>query len=256
MAGGSHDGNGSGPRTRWHVALAVSGNPMKTGRRFQQGDDRVCSPSLPYDISNRQQGNENRLTGMMVIKTMLEAFGSFAVRRTQQEVRRQEIGAMLLRYLERYWLALVLRQSARQVARTDFLSERSALAGSCFFMRREGGDFYEGVNMSARHRALALVLLASFLVTGCGAVAPTATSVPATATRVALGPTSALLPPSTDGTIPWRSGFSPQIVVLTHRLIGAAQHVVVSALRGDHTCVACRVGTAKADTWILLLEVG
>ena len=34
--------------------------------------------------------------------------------------------------------------------------------------------------MAARHRALALVLLASFLVTGCGAVAPTATFAPAT----------------------------------------------------------------------------
>jgi pimeloyl-ACP methyl ester carboxylesterase len=50
--------------------------------------------------------------------------------------------------------------------------------------------------MAARHRAIVLVLLASFLVTGCGAVAPTATSVPATATRVALGPTSTLLSPS------------------------------------------------------------
>jgi hypothetical protein len=47
--------------------------------------------------------------------------------------------------------------------------------------------------MSARHRAIVLVLLASFLVTGCGAGAPTATSVSATATRVALGPTSTLL---------------------------------------------------------------
>jgi hypothetical protein len=44
---------------------------------------------------------------MMVTKTMVEAFGRFAIRWTQQEVRRQEFGAMLLRYLERYWLALV-----------------------------------------------------------------------------------------------------------------------------------------------------
>ena len=50
--------------------------------------------------------------------------------------------------------------------------------------------------MSAHHRALALVLLASLLVTGCGAVAPTATVMPATATRVALGPTHTLPPPS------------------------------------------------------------
>jgi CubicO group peptidase (beta-lactamase class C family) len=40
--------------------------------------------------------------------------------------------------------------------------------------------------MSIRHQALALVLLASFLVTGCGSVEPTATSLPATATRIAL----------------------------------------------------------------------
>lgn len=50
--------------------------------------------------------------------------------------------------------------------------------------------------MSARSRTLALVLLASLLVTGCGAVTPAATSVPPTATRVALGPTRTLPPPS------------------------------------------------------------
>ena len=50
--------------------------------------------------------------------------------------------------------------------------------------------------MSPHHRALALVLLASLLVTGCGGVAPTATPVPATGTRVAVGPTSTALPPS------------------------------------------------------------
>jgi hypothetical protein len=50
--------------------------------------------------------------------------------------------------------------------------------------------------MSARHKALALIVLASLLVTGCGAVAPTGTPVPATATRAALEPTSTPHPPS------------------------------------------------------------
>jgi len=50
--------------------------------------------------------------------------------------------------------------------------------------------------MSACYRAITLVLLVSLLVTGCGAVAPTATSVPATATRVIQGPTRSPLPPT------------------------------------------------------------
>jgi len=44
----------------------------------------------------------------MVVKAMVEAFGPSTVQRTEQEVRRQEIRAMLLCHLERYWLSLVL----------------------------------------------------------------------------------------------------------------------------------------------------
>jgi hypothetical protein len=50
--------------------------------------------------------------------------------------------------------------------------------------------------MATRHRTITLILLGSILVTGCGAVAPTATSVPATATSIALGPTSSPRPPT------------------------------------------------------------
>jgi Tol biopolymer transport system component len=50
--------------------------------------------------------------------------------------------------------------------------------------------------MSARHRALVLLLLVSLLVTGCGGVAPTATSAPLTATPIALRPTNSLPPPT------------------------------------------------------------
>jgi len=50
--------------------------------------------------------------------------------------------------------------------------------------------------MSARNRALALVLLVLLLATGCGATEPTTTSVPATATRIALGATDISLPPT------------------------------------------------------------
>ena len=50
--------------------------------------------------------------------------------------------------------------------------------------------------MRARCRAFALTLLASLLVTGCGGVAPTATSVPATATGAASRPTGTLQPPA------------------------------------------------------------
>jgi hypothetical protein len=50
--------------------------------------------------------------------------------------------------------------------------------------------------MAARYGTIALILLVSTLVTGCGAVAPTATSVPASATSIALGPTSSPLPPT------------------------------------------------------------
>jgi D-alanyl-D-alanine carboxypeptidase len=44
--------------------------------------------------------------------------------------------------------------------------------------------------MSTRHRALSLALPVLFLVIGCGTPAPTPTSVPATAARVAVGPAS------------------------------------------------------------------
>ncbi len=50
--------------------------------------------------------------------------------------------------------------------------------------------------MSARHRALALVLLGSLLATGCGPAEPAATSVPSTPTWVALGATNTPLPPT------------------------------------------------------------
>jgi Tol biopolymer transport system component len=50
--------------------------------------------------------------------------------------------------------------------------------------------------MSARHRALTLILLASLLVAGCGAVEPMATPVTATPTRIATEPSSTPLPPS------------------------------------------------------------
>jgi Tol biopolymer transport system component len=63
--------------------------------------------------------------------------------------------------------------------------------------------------MSARHAALALVLLASFLVTGCGAVEPTATPVPATATRIAAEPSSTPLPPSATPPPPAATVTSP-----------------------------------------------
>jgi dipeptidyl aminopeptidase/acylaminoacyl peptidase len=63
--------------------------------------------------------------------------------------------------------------------------------------------------MPARHRALMLVLLALFLVAGCGTVAPTATSVSATAAQVALGPTSTLLPPSATSAPPTATVVSP-----------------------------------------------
>lgn len=43
--------------------------------------------------------------------------------------------------------------------------------------------------MPAGQRVLALILLASLLVAGCGSVEPTAPSVPVTATRIALEPT-------------------------------------------------------------------
>jgi PBP1b-binding outer membrane lipoprotein LpoB len=48
--------------------------------------------------------------------------------------------------------------------------------------------------MSVRHGALALVLLAALLVTGC--TAPAATPVPATATEDALTATDTPLPPT------------------------------------------------------------
>jgi outer membrane protein assembly factor BamB len=61
--------------------------------------------------------------------------------------------------------------------------------------------------MSFRHKVLALILLGSLLVTGCGTVAPTAMSVPATATQVAYRvsatpppPTAALVPPTPTDT--------------------------------------------------------
>ena len=72
------------------------------------GDDPVCLLSRHYGVWNRHQGNENRPIGLMIVKAMVEAFGPSAVPRTEQEVGRQEIGAMLLRHLERYWLGLVL----------------------------------------------------------------------------------------------------------------------------------------------------
>jgi Tol biopolymer transport system component/pimeloyl-ACP methyl ester carboxylesterase len=50
--------------------------------------------------------------------------------------------------------------------------------------------------MSAGHRVLALVLLGLLLVTGCGSPAPTATSLPATATPIALRATNSPLPPT------------------------------------------------------------
>jgi Tol biopolymer transport system component/pimeloyl-ACP methyl ester carboxylesterase len=50
--------------------------------------------------------------------------------------------------------------------------------------------------MSACHKALVLILLASLLASGCGAAESTATSVPATATRVVLTATGTPLPPT------------------------------------------------------------
>ncbi len=56
--------------------------------------------------------------------------------------------------------------------------------------------------MSVRHRALVLVLLASFLVTGCGSVDPTVTPLPATATQVAVAATDTPLPPTAMPLLP------------------------------------------------------
>jgi sugar lactone lactonase YvrE len=50
--------------------------------------------------------------------------------------------------------------------------------------------------MFAHHRALALVLIASFLVAGCGATAPTATQIVQEATSSPLLPTSTTVPPT------------------------------------------------------------
>ena len=83
--------------------------------------------------------------------------------------------------------------------------------------------------MSARHRALALVLIASFLVAGCGSTEPTATPVPATATRIAVGatntsqlptdtpvppaPTQTPVPPSVTATVPTPTAAAPAATV-------------------------------------------
>jgi len=54
----------------------------------------------------------------------------------------------------------------------------------------------EGGNMSVRHRVLVFVLLGSLFIAGCGAVEPTATSVPASATQIVLEATNTPLPPT------------------------------------------------------------
>jgi Tol biopolymer transport system component/metal-dependent hydrolase (beta-lactamase superfamily II) len=56
--------------------------------------------------------------------------------------------------------------------------------------------------MPTYHRAFVLILLVSLLLTGCGPAEPTATSVPATATRIALEATDTPPPPPTDTPIP------------------------------------------------------
>ena len=64
--------------------------------------------------------------------------------------------------------------------------------------------------MSANHRALALVLLGLFLVSGCGSTQPTTTSMPATAIPIAVGATNipqlptdtSVPPPSTQTPVP------------------------------------------------------
>jgi WD40 repeat protein len=50
--------------------------------------------------------------------------------------------------------------------------------------------------MSIRHIAVAAMMIAVLLITGCGAPEPTATSVPATATQIALAATNTPLPPT------------------------------------------------------------
>jgi CubicO group peptidase (beta-lactamase class C family) len=56
--------------------------------------------------------------------------------------------------------------------------------------------------MSTRHRALVLVLLESFLVTGCGSVDPTVTPLPVTATQVSVAATDTPLPPTAMPPLP------------------------------------------------------
>ena len=56
--------------------------------------------------------------------------------------------------------------------------------------------------MSTPCRTLVLVLLASFLVTGCGSVEPTFTPLPATATRVVVAAADTPLPPTTAPALP------------------------------------------------------
>jgi CubicO group peptidase (beta-lactamase class C family) len=56
--------------------------------------------------------------------------------------------------------------------------------------------------MSASYRTLALVLLASFLVTGCGSVEPTVTPLPVAATEVAVAAADTPLPPTAAPPLP------------------------------------------------------
>jgi hypothetical protein len=56
--------------------------------------------------------------------------------------------------------------------------------------------------MSTRHRALVLVLLESFLVTGCGSVDPTVTPLPVTVTQVSVAATDTPLPPTAMPPLP------------------------------------------------------
>jgi len=91
--------------------------------------------------------------------------------------------------------------------------------------------------MSARYRALALALLTLFLITGCGAVAPTATSVPATVTQIALGLTSTPPPPSATPAPPMATLVS-QTPTATPLPPSTATHVPLAAVLGGGGLIA------------------